>query len=47
MSKTVFERRATMAEKLRDEALVKYENAKTEEEKTRIAEEFKKAINCY
>ena len=47
MSKTVFERWATMAEKLRDEALMKYENAKTEEEKTRIAEEFKKAINCY
>ena len=47
MSKTEFEHWATMAEKLRDEALVKYENAKIEEEKTRIAEEFKKAINCY
>ena len=47
MTQKQFERWATMAERLRDEALVKYENAKTEEEKTRIAEEFKTAINCY
>ena len=47
MSKTVFEHWATMAGRFRDEALVKYENAKTEEEKTRIAEESKKAINCF
>ena len=47
MTQKQFERWATMAERLRDEALVKYANAKAEEEKARIAEEFKKAINCY
>lgn len=45
MSRSEFEKWSREAERLRDEALVKYRNARDEEEKRKIEEEVKEELN--